>query len=70
MADADAAKVAAEGPVEVELLGVERVDGDWGKLRDRNNEKVNSSNKTRFAPELQRQVEAYFERIAETEESR
>ncbi|MFN3192629.1 MAG: hypothetical protein ACE361_19105 [Aureliella sp.] len=68
--DADAAKVAAERPVEVELLGVERIDGDWGKLRDRVNEKVNSSNKTRFAPELQRQVEAYFERIAETEESR
>ncbi|MEM8733673.1 MAG: hypothetical protein AAGG44_05610, partial [Planctomycetota bacterium] len=66
--DADSARVAVEGPTEVELLRVDRVDGDWGKLRERANEKANSPNVTRFTPQLQRQVDAYFQRIAETED--
>ncbi len=58
------ANVDPQGPVDVSVTRVNRVDGDWGKLRDQKAEGAIETKRSTLAPHIQAQVDAYFRSVA------
>lgn len=52
-------------PVQVRMLDIDRIEGDWGKLRERAAEEVTETRRDSLAPHVRRQVEAYFRGLSE-----
>ena len=58
------ANVDPQGPVDVSVARVRRVDGNWGKLRDQKSEGAIETKRSTLAPHIQAQVDAYFRSVA------
>jgi hypothetical protein len=52
-------------PAQVRMLDIDRIGGDWGKLRERAAEEVTETRRDSLAPHVRRQVEAYFRGLSE-----
>ncbi|GAB5402019.1 MAG: hypothetical protein Aurels2KO_02500 [Aureliella sp.] len=57
------ADVRPQGPTAVQMLNVERINGNWGQLRERTNEDALEDARLGVPAQYRSQVDAYFRRL-------
>lgn len=62
--DSQVSNVNPQGPVDVQVIPVDRIDGNWGELRARRAQGSIESRAEAMAPQYREQVEAYFQSLA------
>lgn len=63
--DSQWANVDPQAPVAVRIIDVERIDGQWGKLRQQSTDALLQTQRDTISPRYRQQVEAYFRELAE-----
>ena len=59
------ADVNPQPPVPVRILDLERLDGEWGALREQSAEEMIETRRDALSAQVRRQVEAYFRVLSE-----
>ncbi|MEM7474342.1 MAG: hypothetical protein AAF483_05060 [Planctomycetota bacterium] len=62
--EANLANVDPQAPTEVRVMEVQRVNGDWGELREQRVEGAVETKRSKMAPHIRAQVDAYFRSLA------
>lgn len=61
--DSETAEVNPQSPTDVQMLNVDRLDGDWGKLREHSTDDAFESQRSDVPAAYRGQVEAYFRQL-------
>ena len=59
------ANVNPQPPVPVRVLDVERLDSQWGDLREQSSDEMIETRRDALSPQVRKQVEAYFRTLSE-----